>query len=410
VTTATEDEQQQDQQEQGETVAGAMEKREPEGRVSVSGGGILAVTPEQEWWNKAQLAGLRQLGIDKAPPGDSMVFLHYCQKTQLDPFARQIHMIKRTQWDPDSNSWQPKWTIQVGIDGFRTIRDRAERRDHVRVEFEETIWYDEKGGEHTVWLWSDRVPAACKVVLVKHTPEGHVLRFPAVLRTDAYIARTKKGEPAAQWKTQADHMVEKCCEAFASRRAFPQDLGGVYIAEEMQQGDYQPPEPQRAAGRRRPQEPATVAGQAEPAGEPQAPEEAGPGSGLGRPGRLPPQDHPEPGPQDDPAFDRAAAMRDYRRLFGIAGMNRKTDDLTRLRVTEILAEPDQAISNPGWLETSKDLTDDQLRAVCAMLGRLAEGADEIPMRERLEGLVKAADDQVAKRAGVRSDDEGEPVL
>jgi hypothetical protein len=36
----------------------------------------------------------------------------------------------------------------------------------------------------------------------------------------------------AQWRTQPEHMIEKCAEAHALRRAFPHDLGGMYLEEE----------------------------------------------------------------------------------------------------------------------------------------------------------------------------------
>jgi hypothetical protein len=40
-------------------------------------------------------------------------------------------------------------------------------------------------------------------------------------------------------------MIEKCCEAFGLRRAFPNDLGGLYIEEEMPQSAEAPAQYQR---------------------------------------------------------------------------------------------------------------------------------------------------------------------
>jgi hypothetical protein len=128
-----------------------------------------------------------------------------------------------------------KQTIQTGIDGFRVVRDRVARDAGCEVEFEDTIWYDADEKEYKVWV-KDEAPAACRVVLLKHSnATGRVLRYPAVLRTAAYRAM-KDGKPTGQWRDdkQADHMIEKCCEAFATRRAFPNDFSGVYLEEEMQ--------------------------------------------------------------------------------------------------------------------------------------------------------------------------------
>jgi phage recombination protein Bet len=198
----------------------------------------LAIRPGQEFWTDKQRAALSVLGIKNASNADLAVFMHYCQKTGLDPFSRQIYMICRREKQGDQ--WVDKQTIQVGIDGFRVIRDRVASRLGAVVEYEDTIWYDADGGEHAVWL-SDSPPAACRVVVKKNGA-----RFPAVLRTSSYAAVNKNGERVAQWRTQADHMIEKCCEAFALRRAFPHDLGGIYVEDELPPAEQVPPSfPQR---------------------------------------------------------------------------------------------------------------------------------------------------------------------
>jgi len=194
----------------------------------------LAIGPRQEMFDSKQRAALSVLGIKDATNADLAVFMHYCQKTLLDPFSKQIYMIPRREKQGDQ--WVTKQTIQTGIDGFRVIRDRVCARLGVEVEYEDTIWYDADGREHTVWL-SETPPTACRVVVLKNGK-----RFPAVLRTAAYMATDKNGNALAQWRTQPDHQIEKCCEAFALRRAFPNDLGGLYVDEEM--GSAPAPAPQ----------------------------------------------------------------------------------------------------------------------------------------------------------------------
>jgi phage recombination protein Bet len=198
--------------------------------------GTLAIRPGQDMFTDKQRAALAVLGIKGATNADLAVFMHYCQKTGLDPFSKQIYGIMRRE--KVGNDWVDKFTIQTGIDGFRVIRDRVARRLGIEVEYEDTIWYDDSGAEHAVWL-SDEPPAACRVVVLKN---GR--RFPAVLRTAAYVALNKDGQPAKQWRTQPDHMIEKCAEAFALRRAFPHDLGGVYLEDEMPPAQ-EAPRPQR---------------------------------------------------------------------------------------------------------------------------------------------------------------------
>src|SRR5579859_994937 len=200
----------------------------------------LAIRPGQEMWTDKQKAALSALGIRNASSADLAVFMHYCQKTGLDPFSRQIYMICRREKQGDQ--WVDKQTIQVGIDGFRVIRDRVAARLGIEVEYEDTIWYDRDGGQHNIWL-EDTPPARCNLTVVRN---GR--RFPAVVRFASYAATNKNGELVSQWKSQPDHMIEKCAEAFALRRAFPNDLGGVWLEDEMPPQEAGAPAPVRQRG------------------------------------------------------------------------------------------------------------------------------------------------------------------
>jgi phage recombination protein Bet len=209
--------------------------------VALRPSGQLQITDDQDYWTPEQYAGLKALGIKGATEGDLAIYFHYCRRTMLDPFSRQIYMINRKQaerYQDDRGNWQERWvskqTIQVGIDGFRVVRDRVAERTNCEVELEDTVWYDADEKEYKVWVKAEP-PVACRVVLVKHSnATGRALRYPAVLRTASYMQVNKQGHPVSQWKTQPEHMIEKCCEAFATRRAFPNDFSGVYIEEEMQ--------------------------------------------------------------------------------------------------------------------------------------------------------------------------------
>lgn len=238
----------------------------------------LAIRPGQEMFDSKQRAALSVLGIKDATNAELAVFMHYCQKTQLDPFSKQIYMIPRREKVNDQ--WVTKQTIQTGIDGFRVIRDRVCARLGIEVEYEDTVWYDADGREHTVWL-SETPPTACRVVVLKNGK-----RFPAVLRTAAYMARDKNGNALAQWRTQPDHQIEKCCEAFALRRAFPNDLGGLYVDEEMSSAPEPAPQYHRVT--------ATDITAPAPVAEPEPPAEPSSGSPV----------HGQPKPASKGALDK----------------------------------------------------------------------------------------------------------
>lgn len=182
----------------------------------------LAVTSTQGFWSAQQLAALKQIGVENAPNPDLAVFLNFAQRTGLDPFARQIYMIGRNQ--KTTNGWTTKWTIQASIDGLRIVAERSgDYAGQVGPEFcgEDGQWRD-------VWV-SQTPPVAARVGVLRHG-------FTAPLYAVAYwheFVQSKDGKPSAMWANKPLLMLAKCAEALALRKAFPNDLAGLYTADEM---------------------------------------------------------------------------------------------------------------------------------------------------------------------------------
>lgn len=221
-----------------ETIRDAVATREAELKARpAEGEGVLTLREDQTYWNDRQLAGLKALGIKNASKEDLLVFFHHCQKTGLDPFAKQIYLLERRSWNKAAKQWEYHQTIQVGIDGFRVNAERVAKRRGIHLEYEDTIWFDEAGRKHEIWL-EDQPPAGARVVVIKVLSDGTRLRVPGTAKFESYAAYNfKDGEKTglqSQWAVMPDHMIEKCAEAFALRRAFPQDLGGMYAEEELQ--------------------------------------------------------------------------------------------------------------------------------------------------------------------------------
>lgn len=165
-----------------------------------------------------QIDLLRRVILKGASETDVQHFVHVCEKTRLDPFARQIYGTLRGG----------KLTITVSIDGFRLVAQRTgeyagQSGPH---------WCAEDGVWKDVWL-STKPPAAARVGVRR---AGFVDPLFAVARWGSYA------QGGNMWSKMPDLMLGKCAEALALRRAFPAELSGLYSSEEMEQAGVEHPD------------------------------------------------------------------------------------------------------------------------------------------------------------------------
>jgi phage recombination protein Bet len=144
------------------------------------------------------------------------LFVQQCERTRLDPFTRQIYFIK-------SNG---KVNIMASIDGLRLIAERTGKyAGQTKAE-----WCGDDGKWTDVWLL-DKPPAAARV---------------GVHRTDFIeplyaTARYKAYAGGYMWQKMPDHMIAKVAESLALRKAFPNEMSGVYGEDEIKDiPKYQP--------------------------------------------------------------------------------------------------------------------------------------------------------------------------
>lgn len=133
------------------------------------------------------------------------LFMYACKRTGLDPFTRQIYGI------PSGG----RLLIVTGIDGYRLVAERTGRYSPGR---EPTFVYDKDGKLISATAY-----------IKKRTDDGMWHEICASSYWEEFNGTTPN------WKKMPHHMLAKCAEALAIRRAFPSELSDVYTKEELDQ-------------------------------------------------------------------------------------------------------------------------------------------------------------------------------
>lgn len=154
------------------------------------------------------LETLRNTVAIGATPPEFALFLEYCKSTGLNPFKKEIWFIK----GPDG-----RIQLMTGINGFWSMANSFSEFDGA-----ETGLIDAEGN------WVKSVPndtfigAWCRVYRKDR-------KIP--MEGEALLSDYRK--PFGLWKSAPRIMIKKVAESIALRKAFPQQLNGLYTAEEM---------------------------------------------------------------------------------------------------------------------------------------------------------------------------------
>lgn len=170
----------------------------------------LAVAPLE--FTEEQRKMIRDSFLSGATEQEAAVLLELARMRRLNPITQQIHFVKR--WNGDKNAWA--WAAQVAIDGFRSIAERTGLYDG---QDEPEITYSKEGQ-----------PLVCKVRVYRRDwtrPAVGVAHF------HEFAQKKKDGSLTHMWASKPHVMIAKCAEAQAFRKAFPEDMAGIYSPEEM---------------------------------------------------------------------------------------------------------------------------------------------------------------------------------
>lgn len=169
-------------------------------------------------FDQKKLAIIRNMVASNLTPDEFDFFISVSKARGLDPVLNQIHAVKRkVKVSKNPDKFEERMTIQVGIDGFRLIAARTN---------------EYAGCDKTLFEYNAAQEVVAAEVTVYRLVQGQRCAFSAIADWDEFFPGESQG---FMWKSKPKTMLGKCAEAQALRKAFPNDLAGIYEPAEIQE-------------------------------------------------------------------------------------------------------------------------------------------------------------------------------
>lgn len=204
----------------------------------MSTGTELKVFDESE--GRAIMEALRASVYPGARDASIQMVMSYCQAAGLDPLTKPVHIVPMSVMVAGQRDGQGKQLYDmrdVIMPGIELYRIKAHRTGQYAgcsdTEFGPTItsrFAKDKGEEITL----DH-PEWAKVTVRRLMPNGTMAEFTGrAIWLESYATESRYSSiPNAMWRKRRFGQLEKCAEALALRRGFP-EIGAVQIREEME--------------------------------------------------------------------------------------------------------------------------------------------------------------------------------
>ncbi len=159
------------------------------------------------------IALLRRTLTQHFSEDDHALFVAACERSGLDPFARQVYAMHR----------EGKLVIEATIDGLRLSAERTKQyAGQLGPEWcgPDGVWKD---------IWTEPEPPTAARVGIRRVDFADPVWGKALY--SEYM------QPGRFWRDMAANQLAKCAEALGFRKAFPQHFSGLYTPEEMAQAE-----------------------------------------------------------------------------------------------------------------------------------------------------------------------------
>jgi hypothetical protein len=188
-----------------------------------------------------EYAVLQKTTCKDAPREIAAWFMLFCLHRRLDAFSKQVYLFN----DKRDNSGQ--WHVVTGIDGLRVI---ASRSPYYRGQLK-PVWTfvhdsDESDGiarfakteSQYGKIEGKRVPEECEVVVRRAIPQAPTdsslyLDFYGIARFEEFCKYNYDGKIFGNWEVQPEHQTRIRAEAMGLRMGFPEEVGGIYLEDEI---------------------------------------------------------------------------------------------------------------------------------------------------------------------------------
>src|SRR6266478_109223 len=171
------------------------------------------------------------------------VFMLECQTRNLAPGKHVYFQLRSQSEKSESGEWfkTKKPMHLTSIDAMRLIAQRTgqyeEQAPPVYIYLDDKNFPSIKSEVMLPEAENPDMPAKPYAVQVSVFRRGFQRPLTSTARFEAYAQKKFNGGYTEMWDRRGPEMAAKCAEALALRQAFPEEIGGLYIAEEIRDDD-----------------------------------------------------------------------------------------------------------------------------------------------------------------------------